>query len=569
MSGSLAEPATMPAKIAGSASKGEPASSCLPAVWAGRRRRYLSLLIGAGLGQAAAAGASAHFFTHALTRSSPGSRGLLFGALLAAAVTVGGLRMAERVLSERLSQDYVHQIRLGLIRRNLADGKVRSLGVAVARTTNDLTSVKNWISQGVAPLAVGIPLIIGVGVALVLLNPLLLVGLLVPIGVLVVAMRAMAPVAYQRTRWVRKVRGRLSSQIADTLLSMAAIRSAGGSDRELARIQKHSQVLVAASIEKAKVAGAMRGSAAATSGIITAMVIGTGLLAGLPTHTIAGAITIVALLATPIHELGQVVEYRQTYRAARAIIGPAIEPAADSAPQRADLTAVPSDGVDGAVAAAHLQLSDGTSMPTLAAGPCARVVVDTGNQRLTSEVLERFAGLRQGTSAQIVVGGRDLSLAGPKDLRRLVGYAAQGMMLMRGTVSRTVGYRCPGTGRDEVNRLLEAVDLAGRVAELAQGADTVLVHGGEPLTIPERARLLLARAMLDDPPLLVFDHLDADLGKDGRALMRRLLADYPGVVILASDDPDRIVTPTHLWRPDGVQRITQPLSLGRRSGRAS
>jgi ABC-type multidrug transport system fused ATPase/permease subunit len=572
----LANQAIGLAKIPRSASKQGPAmeqgavSSGLPAVWAGRRRRYLSLLIGAGLGQAAAAGFSAHFFTHALARSGAGSRGLLFGALLAAAASVGGLRMAERVLSERLSQDYVHQIRLGLIRRNLADGKVKSLGVAVARTTNDLTSVKNWISQGVAPLAVGIPLIIGVGVALVLLNPLLLVGLVVPIAALVVAMKALAPVAYQRTRRVRKVRGRLSSQIADTLLSTAAIRSAGGSDRELARIGKHSQVLVAASINKAKVAGAMRGSAAATSGIITAMVIGTGLLAGLPTHTLAGAVTMLAFLATPIHELGQVVEYRQTYRAARAIIGPAIqpEPEAGSALQRVELTAVPSDGVDGTVTA-RLLLSDGTRMAKLAARPGARIVVDTGNQRLTSEVLERFVGLREGAAGQIVVGGNDLSATGPKDLRRLVGYAAQGMMLGRGTLARTVAYRCPGAGADEVNRVLESVDLAGRVAELARGANTVLVHGGEPLTIPERARLLLARAMLDNPTLLVFDHLDADLGKDGRTIMRRLLATYPGVVILASDDPEQIITPTNLWGPDGVHRLTQPLTMGRRSRQAS
>jgi ABC-type multidrug transport system fused ATPase/permease subunit len=565
VSASPPDQATRPAQIPGSAVKEEPArelsGSGLPAMWAGRRRRYLSLLIGAGLGQAAAAGASAHLFTHALTRSSAGGRGVLFGALLGAAATVGGLRMAERVLSERLSQDYVHQVRLGLIRRNLADGKVRSLGVAVARTTNDLTSIKNWISQGVAPLAVGVPLIIGVGVALVLLDPLLLVGLVAPIVVLIATMRALAPVAYQRTRRVRKVRGRLSSQIADTLLSTAAIRSAGGVDRELARIQKRSQVLVAASIEKAKVAGAMRGSAAATSGIITAMVIGTGLLAGLPTHTLAGAVTIVAFLATPIHELGQVVEYRQTYRAARRIIGPAIQPAPDSAPARVGLAAVPSDGVDGTVVAAHLRLSDGTRMPKLAARPGARIVVDTGHGRLTSELLERFVGLRQGAAGQIIVGRKDLALAGPKDLRSLVGYAAHGMMLMPGTVSRTVAYRCPDTSPEQVNRLLEAVDLAGRVAQLPKGADTNLVHGGDPLTIPERARLLLARAMLEDPPLLVFDHLDPELGKDGRATMRRLLAAYPGVLILASDDPDQIVAPTHLWRPDGFTRITAPQSL--------
>jgi ABC-type multidrug transport system fused ATPase/permease subunit len=558
----------MPAKISGSAAPQAPARAGLPAVWAGRRRRYLSLLILAGLGQAAAAGVSAHFFTHALTRSATSTRGLLFGALVVAAVTVGLLRMAERVLSERLSQDYVHQIRLGLIRRNLADGRVKSLGVAVSRTTNDLTSVKNWISQGVAPLAVGIPLIIGVGVALALLDPWLLAGLVVPLAVLLLTMRVLAPVAYQRTRRVRRVRGRLSSQVADMILSTASIRSAGGSQRELARIETHSQTLVAASIEKAKVAGAMRGTAAAMSGIATAMVIGTGLLAGLPTHAIAGALTIVAFLAVPLQDLGRVVDYRQTYRAARRIIGPAIDPMTGSAQSRAERPDVPHTITGLAVFVDYLRLSDGTTMPELVAHPGARVVVDAGSPRLTSELLEQFVGLREAYAGQIVVGGRDLSVAGPKTLRHLVGYAAQGMMLGRGSVSRTVRYRSPGTGPEEVNRLLEEVDLAERVAELAAGAKTILVHGGDPLTIPERARLFLARAILDDPPLLVFDHLDADLGQDGRATMRRLLADYPGVVILASDDPDQIITPSHAWRPDGVHRITQPLIAGKRRSHA-
>ena len=571
MSAPPGDEAAAPPKLEEPPSKERIASSGLPPVWAGRRRRHLTLLILAGLGQATAAGVSARFFSHALTRSGGSTRGLLFGVLVAAAVAVGLLRMAERVLSERLSQDYVHEIRLGLIRRNLVDGKVKSLGVAVARTTNDLTSVKNWISQGVAPLAVGIPLIIGVGIALVLIDPMLLLGLVVPIAVLLFAMRRLAPVAYQRTRRVRRVRGKLSSQVADTMLSTAAIRSAGGSDRELARIEKYSKVLVAASIEKAKVAGAMRGTAAAMSGIATAMVIGTGLLAGLPTQSIAGALTILGFLAAPMYDLGRVVEYRQTYRAARRIIGPAIDNAVDKAPRprRADLTAVPSPIVGGTVVAAFLEFSDGTTMPQLAVQPGARVVLDAGNERLTSEVLERFVGLREGYAGAIVVGGKDLSTAGPRDLRRLVGYAAQGMMLVRGTVSRTVRYRRPETDPGEVNRLLAEVDLADRLAELEEGADTLLVHGGEPLTIAERARLLLARAILGDPPLLVFDHLDADLGNDGRSTMRRLLADYPGVVILASDDPDQIVTPTHVWRPDGVQRIAPIPTLGGRRRSAS
>jgi ABC-type multidrug transport system fused ATPase/permease subunit len=558
----LADQATPPSGIEGFRARGRIANLGLPPVWAGRRRRHLTLLVLAGLGQATAAGLSARLFSHALARANPSSRWLLFGALVLAAAVVGLLRMAERVLSERLSQDYVHQVRLGLIRRNLNDGRVRSLGVAVARTTNDLTSVKNWISQGVAPLAVGIPLILGVGVALAILDPWLVVGLVIPLVMLLSAMGALAPVAYKRTRRVRRVRGQLSSQVADTMLSTAAIRSGGGSGRELARIEKYSSSLVNASIEKAKAAGAMRGVAAATSAMSIAMVIGTGLLVGLPTHSIAGALTIVGFLATPINDLGRVVEFRQTYRAARRVIGPAVEPAHDSTPVRAKLAMASLGDIGGRVFADYVPLSDGTTMADLVARPGERIVLDTGNPRLTSEVLERFVGLREAYLGQILVAGNDLSVVGPKDLRRLVGYAAQGMRLVRGSVSRNVRYRCPDTGPEEADRLLAEVDLADRVAGLAKGADTILVHGGEPLTIPERARLLLARAMLDNPPLLVFDHLDADLGAEGRTTMRRLLAGYRGVVILASDDPGQIVTPTHHWRPEGVHRIAPTLSVG-------
>ena len=63
--------------------------------------------------------------------------------------------------------------------------------------------------------------------------------------------------------------------------------------------------------------------------------------------------------------------------------------------------------------------------------------------------------------------------------------------------------------------------------------------------------------------------LDADLGNDGRDTMRRLLTAYPGVVILASDNPEQIVTPTHTWRPDDVHQRAPLRAPGTRSERAS
>jgi len=86
------------------------------------------------------------------------------------------------------------------------------------------------------------------------------------------------------------------------------------------------------------------------------------------------------------------------------------------------------------------------------------------------------------------------------------------------------------------------------------------------LTIPERARLQLARAILDNPALLVCDPFNAELDNDAQDTMSRLLEHYPAVVILASDNPEQIITATHTWRPDGAHRIT-PRSRVRRRGK--
>ena len=97
---------------------------------------------------------------------------------------------SERVVSEQLSQSYVHEIRVGLVRHNLGEDGVRSLGVAVARATNDLSSVKTWVAQGVAPLAVDIPLLMGAWCVLLLLDPVLGLALLAPMAVLLIGLRA-------------------------------------------------------------------------------------------------------------------------------------------------------------------------------------------------------------------------------------------------------------------------------------------------------------------------------------------------------------------------------------------
>lgn len=529
----------------------------LPPLWAGRRRRHLTLLALTGVAQAAIAGLGAHLLIRAI--GTPGAEpvALLVGLLATAAVGVGALRMLERVVAERVSQDYVHQLRIGLVRASLEHGST-NLGVAVARTTNDLSAVRTWVSQGVVPLAVGVPYLGGALLALIVIDPLLGLTLAVPLAVLALTMRRFLAAALTRSRQVRRVRGRLAGHVADTVLAAVAIRSAGGLQRELRRVERLSRQLGEAAISRARSGGALRGAAAATSGLASASAVGLGMVAHLPAAEIAAALTIVGLLSTPIHDLGRVAEFRQTYLAACHVLGPVLSDLAlDRSPvvtpeaaERGRSTG-PARGrvvISGVVA--------GTlAMPQLEAGPGDRVHVSTGSSALDSEVLRSLVSFGDLAPGQATVSGVDLGVASPLDIRHLVGFAARGMMLTRSSVARTVAYRTAGTPGDDVTDTLRRVGLQDVIRDLPEGLRTVLRRGGQPLSGQQRALLTLARALYRDPALVVLDHVDADLGREGRDVLLDVLRSYPGAVIVATDLPTSWWEPTLSWTPDGV---TQP-----------
>jgi ABC-type multidrug transport system fused ATPase/permease subunit len=532
-----------------------PPAEQLPPLWRAGRQQYLTLLILTGFAQAAAAGIGAHVLLRTLGKGPQNHEGLLLALLVAAALVVGGLRMAERVLSERLGQHYIHEIRVGLVQRNLTDGLVSNLGVAITRTSNDLTSIKNWISMGIAPLAVDLPLVAGGLAVLWLISPWFAFALLMPLAVLTVTVAFLTPVLYRRTRALRSARGRLSGQIADTILATRSIRAGGGSVRELHRIDRFSERMVATAIDKATYAGALRGTAAATTGLATALVVLASIHARLPPASTATALTVLGFLASPIHDLGDIVEYRQAYRAARRMIAPALArfTAADQPAGRG--VAPDSRGPDvsaGAVTAVGLTRLDGAPLPTLVALPGERILVEVGDRAETTWLLDQFAGLRRGAGV-VVVDGTAVATASHGRRRRLIGYAAHGLLLGRGTITSAVLYRAPDAPAGRAEEMLGMVGLSARMAALPRGRQTVLRQGGQPLTLPERARVQLGRALLNTPPVLILDHLDDDLGADGRATLGRILGGYQGVVLIASDHPD-IVAPTQMWQADDEER---------------
>jgi ABC-type multidrug transport system fused ATPase/permease subunit len=537
----------------------------LPKVLTGRRRGLMALLISTGLAMAAVAGASSLFMIWLLHGTWPfgaGSRWLVVAGLAGAALSLGALRAWERVLTEKLGQDYTHEIRKGLVKSALATDRGPSPSATIARNTNDLSSVRNWIAMGIAPLAVGIPLILGTAVALWGLSPALSFAVVVPLVVMTGGLALLARPAFSRAQALRQKRGRLGARLADTVIAARTIRAAGGEAREVKQVDKAGRKVMDAAVHRAAIVGWIRGSAAAGASLGSAAVATVGVWQGIPTATIAAGMTIVGMIASHVTDLGRVVEYRQNFKAARRVLAPALAVAAKAREERRrrERVAVPSDpggaaGADyedgpGSVLVTGLSECRNCAVPDLHAVPGDRVRIRSADPALETRLLEKLIGVRSDPDAYTQVDGKSLLNSDGRTLRKLVGYVAAGTYLERGSISRSVRYRMPDLDAAAGASALERVGLAERINRLKRGEQTQLQRGGEPLSTSERARLLLARASLGDPPLLVLNRIDADLDRTGMSVLADLFRDYPGVVLFASDRPDSVAEGYTEWNVD-------------------
>jgi ABC-type bacteriocin/lantibiotic exporter with double-glycine peptidase domain len=156
-----------------------------------------------------------------------------------------------------------------------------------------------------------------------------------------------------------------------------------------------------------------------------------------------------------------------------------------------------------------------------------------------SALLDLLAGLREPTTGQVLLNGIDLRLWQLGELRRQV-FLVRGQDIVQGTILENVRLGRPDINIDAVNRALECVGLLGVVHRMTDGLETVLSPGGHPLTNSQRSRLILARAIIRKPQLLLVDEALDGLEIDTLEKLEAALFDArePRTLVLVTRDPD-------------------------------
>jgi ATP-binding cassette, subfamily B, bacterial len=403
----------------------------------------------------------------------------------------------------------------------------RATGDLMTRILEDVSSLERVLIDGIEKGTVAILQIVVVVAGMFYLSTKLTLVALAPVPFLAGGALWYTLTAHRRYRLHRRAASAMNSLLHDNLSGIRQIKSFVREVEEDRRFTKESDELQRASLVVTRVWALYHSSMYlfGSLGVLLVIAVGArGILSGAMQLGDLGAFLVLAsFLYEPIgklHELNQLVQ-------AGRVSGERVFEILDSAGEPEGGKAF-AQAVRGEIEFRHVSFSYSGELPTLSdisfharPGDMVALVGTTGAGKST--VINLLARFYEADTGEILVDEspiRDFSI---HELRRQMGMVTQECFLFNGTIRENLQIGKPNATDEE---LLEAAAVANArpfIDRLPDGLSSVVGERGVKLSVGEKQRLSIARALLKDPPILILDEATASVDTATERLIQEAL----------------------------------------------
>lgn len=477
---------------------------------------------------------------------------LFAGGLMLCTGMAAWLRYVERVDAERLGQSYIHQVRLAVFDRmkrfsprHLSN---RSTGSSMLRFVSDLSAIRRWVSLGLAQIVVSsIVTLICVGV-LGYLDPYLALSAIVILSLGLGWNLRMGPHMHQVISEARRRRGYLASNINEKIRSYIVIQAFDQGARERRRFRRHSLRLGNAMVDRAGASAGMRIVNDGATALSVAAILSLGSLEVFYNLTSSGnvvaAMAVVGFLSSAFRDLGRTHEYLQGYRVSTQKIIEFME----TKPLRGRSSTLPSlELTNGEIELRRVSIRGVLRNISCTAPGGARVAVMGGNGAGKSTLLQVIARLVDPDKGRVLIDGQDIRRCNLASVRKAIGIVSADIPLLKGSVGYNLLYRKPDVAEDELDRIRELCGINEFLAQLPGKEKFRVMEGGKNLSLGQRHKLALARALIGQPSILIVDEVDANLDQQAVEVFEKVIAEFPGTVLMVSRFEQRLALADQCW----------------------
>jgi ABC-type multidrug transport system fused ATPase/permease subunit len=406
----------------------------------------------------------------------------------------------------------------------------RASGDLMTRVIEDVNSVERVLIDGTEQGTAALLTIIVVTIILFATNPLLAAIAIIPVPILAGGALWYTLTARHRYRAQREAASAMNALLMDNLQGVRQIKTFGREPHEDMRFAERAEGLRKSTLDIMRVWAAYSPAMSFAGGLGLGLVLWIG-----GRQVLAGQMTLGQLIGFVFY-LGQFYEpvsrlhgLNQMLQAARAA-GERVFDILDAPIERAN--GMPRhtlrEPVCGEVVYENVGFSYNPEQPVLRnvslhAKPGQMVALAGPTGAGKSTLVNLLPAFYEATSGRILIDGQDISGTSLESLRAQISVVSQEAFLFNGTVRENILYGRLGATEEELLNASRAANCHEFISRLPQGYDSHVGERGVKLSVGEKQRVSIARALLKDAPILILDEATASVDTATEKLIQEAL----------------------------------------------